>query len=133
MLLDRSGRHAPAEPPHVGRALPVTRGVRGQATVELVALLPLLVFVAALLWQLALAGHATWAAGGAARAAARAQALGADPVTAARGALPADLRRGLKVSERDGSVRVEVRIPPVTPVLDLGRTAADAQFPAQAA
>lgn len=133
MLLDRSEHDALAAaalPHHMASA---ARGVRGQATVEFVALLPLLVLVAALLWQLALAGHATWAAGGAARAAARAQALGADPLTAARSALPADLRRGLKVSERDGSVRVEVRIPRVTPVFDLGRTAADARFPGQAA
>lgn len=133
MLSDPPRRDALVATPHIDPAESVTGGVRGQATVELVALLPLIVVVAAVLWQLALAGHATWAAGAAARAAARAEALGADPVAAARRALPADLRRGLKVSERDGYVRVEVRIPPVTPVLDLGRTAADAQFPAQSA
>lgn len=99
---------------------------------ELVALLPILALVAALCWQLALAGHATWVAGSAARSAARAHALGADPATAARRALPSDLRRGLRISERpDGSIRVEVLVPRVLPGLDFGRAAATAHFPAQ--
>ena len=110
------------------------RGEAGQAAVELVALLPILALVAALCWQLALAGHVTWVAGSAARSAARAQALGDDPAPAARRALPPELRRGLKVSERpDESIRVEVRIPRVVPGLDFGRAAATAHFPAQVA
>ncbi len=94
--------------------------------------MPLVVLVAALLWQLALAGHATWAAGAAARAAARAGAVGHDSERAAHAALPADLRRGVRIVERaDGSVRVEVQIPAVTPGLDVGRASAQASFPAQ--
>ena len=96
------------------------------------ALLPLVLVVVALLWQLALAGHATWAAGAAARAAARADAVGHDADRAARDALPADLRPGLRVSAAaDGAVRVHVRIPAVAPALDLGRASAEAHFPEQ--
>ena len=110
------------------------RAQDGQAAVELVALLPLVALVAAVLWQLALAGHATWAAGAAARAAARAQAIGNDPGHAARSALPSDLRRGLRIfAGGDGAISVHVRIPAVTPGLDLGRTSARAHFPAQGA
>ena len=99
---------------------------------ELVALLPLLVLVAAVLWQIALAGHATWAAGAAARAAARASAVGGDPGRAARSAIPVELRGDLRISETaDGAIRVLVRIPAVTPGLDLGRASAQAHFPAQ--
>lgn len=104
----------------------------GQAAIELVALLPLIVVVVALLCQLALAGHATWAAGAAARAAARADAVGHDTRRAARDALPADLRRGLQVSEGDdGGVRVHVDIPAVAPGLDLGKASAQAHYPVQ--
>lgn len=107
-------------------------GRDGQAAVELVALLPLVVLIAALLWQLALAGHATWAAGAAARAAARADAVGHDAHEAARDALPADLRRGVRISETDeGAIRVLVEIPVVAPGLDLGRASAQARFPSQ--
>ena len=48
------------------------RRTDGQAAAELVALLPLAALLIAGAWQLALAGHAAWAADAAARAAARA-------------------------------------------------------------
>ena len=51
---------------------------RGQATVELVALLPSLAVLLAALWQAALAGQAVWAVTAAARAAARADAVGGE-------------------------------------------------------
>ena len=57
---------------------------RGQAAVELVAVLPLVAALLAALWQLALIGDASWSAAGAARAAARAEAVGLDPRAAAR-------------------------------------------------
>lgn len=109
------------------------RAEDGQAAVELVAMLPLVVLIAALLCQLALAGHATWAAAAAARAAARANAVGHDPRQAARNAVPADLRRNLRVSERDGAIRVHVDIPVLAPGLDFGRASAQAHFPVQEA
>jgi pilus assembly protein CpaE len=84
---------------------------QGQASVETVALLPLVVLVAALLWQALLVGQAAWLAGSAARGAARAQALGADPRAAAVAALPRRLRSGLTVRARESDVRVRVRVP----------------------
>jgi hypothetical protein len=106
---------------------------RGQATVELVALLPLVVLLGAGLLQAALAGHAAWAAAGAARAAARAGAVGGDPRDAARAALPARLEPGLRVRRgRNGEVRVSVRVP--SPAgLRLGRVEQRARFVPQGA
>jgi pilus assembly protein CpaE len=80
--------------------------------VELVAVLPFLLLVAAVVWQLALAGHAAWLCANAARVAARAEAVGRDGERAARSALPNSLERGLKVArEPSGAIRVEVRPP----------------------
>jgi hypothetical protein len=89
-------------------------GDRGQASVELVALLPLVAVLVVLLWQAVVAGQAVWLAGTAARAAARAEAVGRDPTAAARATLPPDLRRGLSTSrEDDGGVRVRLLVPSV--------------------
>src|SRR3954451_15568463 len=102
-----------------------TRAFRadGQAAVELVALLPLVAIVLAVAWQAVLAAHAAWAAGVAARAAARAHAVGADAAAPppggggaapgpARAHLPRSLEHGLRVSPRpDGGVVVSLRIP----------------------
>ena len=88
----------------------------GQASVEMVGLLPAVVLAAAVAWQLALAGHAAWACANAARVAARAQLVGEDARVAARSALPRHLERGLRVRTRDGSaVRVTVRVPLLLP------------------
>jgi len=90
-------------------------GERGQATVELVALLPLIAVLAGVMWQAAVAGQAVWLAGSAARAAARASAVGADARAAARRVLPAQLERGLVVTRvgADGGVRVAIAIPAI--------------------
>jgi pilus assembly protein CpaE len=105
---------------------------RGQASVELVAVLPFLVLVAGLLWQAALAGQAMWLAGSAARAAARAQALSRDPRVAADGILPARLRRGLRVRPQgDGSVVVAVPVPAAVGGWRLGFVQARARFAPQ--
>lgn len=102
---------------------------RGQATVELVAVLPLLVALGFALWQAAIAGQAIWLAGAAARAAARAAAVGADPTPAARDALPARLEDGLRVRPRDGGgVSVTLRIPSVLTGGTLASTSAEARF-----
>jgi hypothetical protein len=104
----------------------------GQATVELVALLPLLAIVLALAWQLVVAGHATWAATAAARAAARAEAVGEDPGRAARRHLPRGLERGMRVRARAGTVELSLAIPSVLPGLRLGRVHTEARFESQA-
>ncbi len=89
-------------------------GQSGQASVELVALLPLLALIVVVLWQLALAGQAAWLAGAAARAAARAHAVGGDERLAARGVLPGRLEGGLRVrAGDDGSVTLRLRVPAV--------------------
>ena len=106
-IFGRRRQGAPA--PFSGRR---AGGEAGQATVELVALLPLLVVVLAGAWQAVLAGQAAWAAGAAARAASRAHAVGTDPMRAARTHLPGSLERGLRVTAgSDGDVEVRVRIP----------------------
>src|SRR5690242_10593235 len=88
---------------------------RGQASVEPVAVLPLAALLALAAWQLCLAGYALWAGGGAARAAARAAAVGGDARAAARGALPRRLEHGLRLSRaRDGGVRVRIAVPLAT-------------------
>ena len=108
---------------------PVPPTARGQAAVELVALLPLVALLLALAYQCLLAGHAAWEARVAARAAARATAIGADAGRAARAHLPRPLERGLQVQpDLSGDVRVSLRIPNVLPALDLGRITATAHF-----
>ncbi len=85
---------------------------RGQASVELLATLPAVLLVAALVWELALAGHTAWRCANAARAGARASVVGRSAGAAARSALPGSLRRGMTVESRDGgAVRVRLRVP----------------------
>jgi hypothetical protein len=84
----------------------------GQAAVELVAMLPIVFVLGAALWQAVVAGQAVWVAGSAARAAARANAVGGDAKLAARRALPDALERGLKVDTGDGGqAEVHIRVP----------------------
>jgi hypothetical protein len=104
----------------------------GQASVELVAVLPLVALVLALAWQAVLAGHAVWAATAAAHAAARAAAVGHDPAAAARAHLPATLERGLRISRPAGdAVELSLPIPQVVPAVSLGRVTATGHFRSQ--
>ena len=88
---------------------------QGQASVELVALLPLVAILAAVSWQGVVAGQAVWLAGSAARAAARASAVGTDARAAARRVLPERLERGLVVRRMTsgGGVRVAIGVPAI--------------------
>jgi len=111
---------------------PSRTGERGQAAVELVAVLPFVLALLAGLWQAALAGHAEWAAAAAARAAARAHAVGQDARGAARGQLPASLERALEVrTAADGTVTVAVRIPALPGLPSPGRAASTSRFAPQ--
>jgi hypothetical protein len=104
----------------------------GQATVEAVALLPLVVLLGLAAWQAALAGQAAWLAGSAARAAARAAAVGRDPLVAARTALPGRLERGLRVERgAAGAVVVRVELRSIVAGRRLATLTARAGFPAQ--
>jgi hypothetical protein len=111
--------------------MPARSRQRGQATVETVALLPLVVLVGALLWQAVVAGQALWLSGAAARAAARAAAVGGDAQVAARGALPPRLESGLRVRAAGGRVRVAVRVPAVLSGGSIFTARARAAFPRQ--
>ena len=73
-----------------------------------------------------------WLAGAAARAAARAEAIGAEPERAARRVLPPRLEDGLRVQTPDGGVTVTLRIPSVVGGGSLGSTSARARFVPQA-
>jgi len=102
---------------------------RGQASVELVVLLPVIVVVLAVAYQALLAGQAVWEARVAARAAARAHAFGGDAAAAARAHLRRGLERGLRVRPAsDGDVRVSVRVPTVLPAVRLGCVSATSHF-----
>src|SRR2546423_3806882 len=88
------------------------RSQDGQASVEVVAALPFVLLIGLVLWQLALAAESAWLCANAARVAARAEAVGRSGSSAARSALPEQLRDGLRVQhDRDGRVRVRVPVP----------------------
>ena len=88
----------------------------GTASVELIAVVPFLLLAVLVAAQLGLAGHSLWSAGVAARAGARAAAVGGDAAAAARGALPPSLRVGSRV-EGSGAVSVRVPVPRLLPGL----------------
>jgi hypothetical protein len=80
--------------------------------VETVAVVPLVLLAAAVAWQLVLTGHTLWLCAHAARAAARAEVVGASPRQAARSALPRSLEPGLSVKRlENGAIRVRIRMP----------------------
>jgi hypothetical protein len=113
--------------------MPAGRGENGQASVEMAALLPLVVLLGALLWQAVVAGQALWLSGAAARAAARAAAVGGDAEAAARRALPPRLEQGLRVRAAGGDgVRVSVRVPSVLTSGSLTAVESRSAFPRQA-
>src|SRR4051794_8568753 len=111
----------------------VRGGERGQATVELAALLPLIAVGLLACWQLVLVGHAAWSAHAAARSAARAAAVGGDALAAARASVPSSLDGRLRVGEADadGRVAVRVRVASVLPGVRLGEVTARAGFAPQ--
>jgi hypothetical protein len=111
--------------------MPAWRREVGQASVETTALLPLVVLVGALLWQVVVAGQALWLSGAAARAAARAAAVGADVDAAARATLPPRLETGLRVRATGGGVGVAVRIPSVLGGGSIATVRSRAAFPRQ--
>ena len=101
-------------------------GVSGQASVELIAAVPVIVVASLVAVQLVVAGWAVWSAENAARAGARAAHIGRDGGLAARRALPERLRRGAQVTGKD-EVRVRVRVPRITaaaPAITVGSGAA---------
>ena len=111
------------------------RGGRGQASVELVAVLPLVVLAGAAVVQVGLAAYSWGAAREAARAGARAAQVDAPARAAARRTLGGALERGADVrvvNDRDGTQRVVVRVavPMLLPWVPPPRVSADEEVPA---
>jgi Flp pilus assembly protein TadG len=111
----------------MSRGLRGLRHERGQAALELLAVLPLVLAVAMAAAQLLAVGYASVLAGNAAEAAALAVAGGGDPRAAARQALPGWSRAHARVSVRGGEVRVNLRPPtllrPLAGELEVAATA----------
>jgi len=86
---------------------------RGQATLETIALVPLLLIVGLGLMQLLAVGYASVLAGSAAEAGALALAGGTDPRAAARRALPGWSEARTKIAVDGGRVEIRLRPPSV--------------------
>ena len=83
----------------------------GQATIETIALVPVLLAVGLGLMQLLAVGYASVLAGGAAEAGALALAGGRDPRAAAREALPGWSETRARVGVEGGRVEIHLRPP----------------------
>lgn len=92
-------------------------GARGQSTVEIVAMLPLLLAVMAALGQVLVAGAAREFADNAAEAGAVALLQGADAVAAARAAVPGWSRSRVEVRVSGSEVRVALEPARIVPPL----------------
>jgi hypothetical protein len=109
-----SGERGPAAAPPGERLpgpAPAPSAERGQASVELLALLPALIALSLAALQLLAVGYAVVLAGSAAEAGALALAAGADAEAGVREALPGWSRAGARVSVDDGEVTVRLRPP----------------------
>ncbi len=101
------------------------------AAIEFVALVPIMLLVAVMVFQVGLAAWAMTSADKAARSAARAASMGRNPYAAAQASLPGNLQATAVTplgSPGGHAYRVTVRIPKVTP-LDLGSVHREAVMP----
>lgn len=94
-----------AQPPHQ----------RGQAAVELIAGLPALLLIAAVVLQLLAVGYTAILAGNAAEAGALAMARGSEADAAARAAAPGWARAAMRVQRMPGAVHVQMTPPRLLP------------------
>jgi pilus assembly protein CpaE len=107
-------------PPTSGTVTTVRRatpGEGGQASVELLGVLPLLIALALAVFQLLAVGYASVLAGNAAEAGALALAAGGDARAGAREALPGWSHARADVRVADGEVGVRLRPPALLRVL----------------
>src|SRR4051812_19637670 len=102
------------------------RREHGQAGIELLAILPLLILLAAVGLQALAWARAGVAAQEAAGAGARALTRGDDPAAAARAALPAGLRVRARVAVTAPNVHVRVVVASLLPFLPAVAVAGDA-------
>lgn len=91
----------------------------GQATIEFLGALPLMLVLGLALFQLLAVGYAVSLADGAAEAAAIALANGKDPVEAAREALPGWPKKSMQVKQK--GERVELTLNPPSPIKQLSK------------
>lgn len=103
------------------------RSELGQAAIELVAVVPLLLAVLLAVAQLAVAGYALWTAGEAAGAGARAAHVGGDADAAARSALPRWLEDQARI-DTGGPISVSVGAPALLPGVPEVRVEAQAEL-----
>lgn len=87
------------------------RGARGQATVEAIALVPVMMAIGIGVLQLLAVGYASVLAGNAAEAGALALAAGGDARQGAKGALPGWSRARSRLEVEGGRVTVHIRPP----------------------
>lgn len=92
-------------------------GLAGQAQLELIAGIPLLLLAAAIALQLLAVGYSQSLADGAAEAGAIAAADGRDPEEAARAGLPGWAKGRIDVESEDGTVEVALDPPALLPGL----------------
>jgi hypothetical protein len=95
----------------------------GQASVELVAVLPALLLCALIAVQLAVVGYGLWSSANAARAGARAEYVSGRAAPAVRSAVPGPLRRDAEVRDARG-VAVSLEAPSLVPGVRSLETAA---------
>ena len=100
---------------------------RGQATIETLALLPVMFGLAIAGWQGLLVGWTALEAQQAARAAARAALGGEPPRAVALASLPAAMRDGLCLERTGGRLILHVTVPSVVPGFRLSVAASAAE------
>jgi hypothetical protein len=100
---------------------------RGQATIETLAVLPVLLGLAVAGWQGLLVGWTALEAQQAARAAARAALGGEPPRAVALASLPAAMRDGLGLERTGGRLILHVTVPSVVPGFRLSVAASAAE------
>ncbi len=103
----------------------------GQASVELLAAIPLVVLLGLAVWQSALAGLTAERAARAARVTSRAVAVGEQPRQAIRKVLPQRLARDARIKLSGNKVTISLAVPSVLPSVHLGSVTASASFPVQ--
>ena len=114
-----------------GKSLRQVQSEFGQASVELLAVIPLVLVLGWGVWQAAIAGLTAERAAHAARVASRASAVGANARKAVERVLPKSLLQNAVIQSRAGRATVRLRVPSVLPGLVLGTVTAAASFPEQ--
>jgi hypothetical protein len=97
------------------------RSQRGQASVELLGIVPWLLVAALLAWQLMLTAYTAVSVGNAARTASRVESRGGDAMEAGRLALPGILEDGSSVELEEEEASVTANVPILIPGISSDR------------